>query len=248
MRRYYQSKVETRTLAIGIKGDLSSLCGAIKRFQRRGKQWNGLLTLKEQCARRIARMKNEQLKCFINAYLPPTLFKYVTKDIFNLRRPELTSNYAKPLDLCEDCKINTGEESGITCRCPNLEAAIHKLNKYFVKRINKGNKTKTNQLKEFELMYTMPDDEDGYWNYEGERISFFLYLSPCEEGHSLDTKIIYDIDFPDYISNQSYRLINGQASVEEKLLFVDVMRYFGGFEIDHEQAQLISYYCCDIRH
>jgi len=243
MRRYYQSKVETRTLAIGIKGDLSSLCGAIKRFQRHGKQWNGLLTLKEQCARRIARMKNEQLKCFINAYLPPTLFKYVTKDIFNLRRPELTSNYAKPLHLCEDCKINTGEEPGITCRCPNLEAAIHKLNKYFVKRINKGNKTKTNQLKEFELMYTMPDDEDAYWNYEGERISFFLYLSPYEYHANFENN---DADDMDSVSYQSYRFINGQVSVEEKLLFVDVMRFFGGFQTDKEQPQLILSERCDM--
>ncbi|CAF5196689.1 unnamed protein product, partial [Rotaria sp. Silwood1] len=42
------------------KGDLSSFCGAIKRFQRHGIQSNGLLSLKELCARRIALIKNEQ--------------------------------------------------------------------------------------------------------------------------------------------------------------------------------------------
>ena len=62
-----------------------SLCGAIRRFQRHGIQSNGLLTLKELCARHIALIKNEQIKWFITAYLPPNLFKYVTKDIFDLR-------------------------------------------------------------------------------------------------------------------------------------------------------------------
>ena len=43
----YRRTTETKTLAIGIKGDLSSFCGAIKRFQRHGIQSNGLLNLKE---------------------------------------------------------------------------------------------------------------------------------------------------------------------------------------------------------
>src|SRR6185503_21183397 len=103
MGRYYQRQTTHETLAIGIKGDRSSLCGAIKRFQYNGIQWNGLLSLKEQCARRIALIKNEQLKCFINAYLPPNLFEYVTKDIFDLQRHEFTSNYADDLNLCEVC-------------------------------------------------------------------------------------------------------------------------------------------------
>jgi hypothetical protein len=62
-----QGRITTETLAIAIKGELSSLCGAIKRFKRHGKQWNGLSTLKEQCTCRIALIKNEQFKCFIIA-------------------------------------------------------------------------------------------------------------------------------------------------------------------------------------
>jgi hypothetical protein len=239
MSKYYRGKVETKTLAIGIKGDLNSLCGAVKHFERHGRQWNGLLTLKERCARRIALIKNEQLKCFITAYLPPTLFKYVTKDIFDLQRSEFTSNYAKTLDVCQDCAMKADTDSRIICQCANLEAAIDKLNKYVVKRINKRIKTKTNQLKIFELIYKMPNDED-YWDYEGvylydddEPISFFLYLSPCEYQDKIES------DHMDGIPYQVYSFINGQVSVEQKLLFVDAMRFFGGFQTDNEQPQLI---------
>ncbi|CAF4370610.1 unnamed protein product, partial [Rotaria sordida] len=59
MGRNYKLQTTTETLAIGIEGDRHSLCGAIKRFEVNGKQWNDLLTLKEQCARRIALIKNE---------------------------------------------------------------------------------------------------------------------------------------------------------------------------------------------
>ncbi|CAF3406719.1 unnamed protein product [Rotaria socialis] len=62
MSRWRQRFTETEILAIGIEGDRDSLCGAIKRFERDGIQSNGLLSLKERCARYIARIKNEQTK------------------------------------------------------------------------------------------------------------------------------------------------------------------------------------------
>lgn len=139
--------------------------------------------------------------------------------------------------------IDAGKEPGITCRCPNLEAAIHKLNKHFVKRINKGNKIKTNQLKKFELIYTMPNEEDGYWSYAEGPISFFLHLSPYEHHETFENDGTDDMESGSY---QSYRFINSQVSVEEKLLFVDVMRFFGGFQTDKEQPQLILSQRCDL--
>jgi hypothetical protein len=248
--RYDYRKIEIRTLAIGIKGELSSLCGAIKRFKRHGAQWNGLLTLKEQCARRIALIKNEQLKCFITAYLPPTLFKYVTKDIFNLQRPEFTSNYAKPLAMCKECVTDIDRKPGIKCRCPNLEAAIYKLNKHFVKRMNHGNdKTETDELKQFELIYKTPQYENWQWVYEEEPISFVLYLSPCELYERTET---YDSDDTDDDSYQSHEFMNVQVSVEEKLLFVDAMRFLGAFHSEEQQPCadkhniLMRYYVCNI--
>jgi hypothetical protein len=243
MPEYYERKTETETLAIGIKGNLDSLCGAIRRFQRHGTQWNGLLSLKEQCARRIALIKNEQIKCFITAYLPSPLFQYVTKDLFNLRRHEFVSKYPKPLLLCEECIMDTGKEPKIKCHCPNLDAAIYKLNKRFFKRMNKGNKTKTNRLRKLELIYRLPNDEDGNWQYHEEPISYFLHLSPCEYNRTSCTD---DTDDMESIPYQSHRFINGQASVEEKLLFVDIMRFFGAFHSEHEQPELILSERCDI--
>ncbi len=46
---------------------------------------------------------------------------------------------------------------------------------------------------------------------------------------------------------EAYWFINDQVSVEGKLLFVDVMRFFGGFQIDQEQPRLILYRCREIR-
>jgi len=235
MGRYNQRQTTTETLAIGIKGNRSSLCGAIKRFQRHGKQWNGLLTLKEQCARRIARIKNEQLKCFITAYLPPTLFKYVTKDIFDLQRYEFTSNYADNFILCEVCDLDPDKESRMKCRCPRMKSAIRKLNKYFFEQINNENKTKKKQLKEFELIYKTLNDGEDDWDEECDPTSYFLYLLPCEYFNEIG---IYDMDDEAF---EVYRFINDQVSVEEKLLFVDVMRFFGGFQTDQEQPRLILY-------
>ena len=96
-----RNQTTTETLAVGIKGDRHSLCGAIKRFKREGFQWNGLLSLKEQCARRIARIKNEQIKWFIASWLPPDLFQYATKGIFDLHRTEFVLNYPKKLYMWE---------------------------------------------------------------------------------------------------------------------------------------------------
>jgi hypothetical protein len=248
MTIYCHREKDVYTLAIGIKGKCSSFCGAIKRFEDEGTKWNGLLTLKEQCARRIALLKNEQLKCIINAYLSPALFEYVTKDIFNIQRQEFTSNYPKKFYLCHACSVITHGRRQITCACPRLKIVISKLNKHFSKRINAGkDATITDKLKKFELIYKLPDDENGVWTGGDEPICFFLFLSPPEYHYSLDTNIIHTMDFEDYISSQSYRLI-GQASVEEKLLFVDIMRFFGGFETDHKQPQLMSCHRKDIQH
>jgi hypothetical protein len=235
MPRYYGRERDTKTLAIGIKGELSSFCGAIERFEHHGKQWNGLLTLKEQCARRIALIKNEQLKCFITAYLSSDLFKYVTKDIFDLERSEFTSNYAKPLYMCQECTMDSYEKPSDDCQCPKMDAAIDALNNYLSKRMNNENdETETDELKQFELIYKIPNDEMDH-SYELKRpTSFFLYLSPTQ----------YQANYMDHegcMPFDRYHLLDCQISAEDKLLFVDAMRFFGGFRTNYQEPQLILY-------
>ncbi|CAF1075192.1 unnamed protein product [Rotaria sordida] len=239
MHRWYQRYTKTDILAIGIEGDRSSLCGAIKRFQRYGIQSNGLLTLKEQCARYIVLIKNEQIKWFITVSLPVHLFKYVTKDIFNLQRDEFTSNNTDNFDLCEECSMNINKKRRIKCQCPKLERAIDKLNKYFFKRMNNDNKITTFNSKKFELIYKLPNSNDDYWDYYEESPLFFLYLLPCAYHEESNREDLDDMDCGPY---HTCRLID-QVSVEDKLLFVDVMRFFGGFQSKHEQPKLILYHC-----
>jgi len=223
------------TIAIGIEGDRHSLCGAIKRFELNGAQWNGLLSLKEQCARRIALIKNEQIKWFITAYLPANLFKYVTKDIFNLRRNEFVSKYPKPLYMCQECTMDSYEDPSVGCGCPRMDDAIDALNKYLFKQMNKGNnKTKANKLKKFELIYKIPNDEQDHSYDLKDSTSFFLYLSPSQ----YEDEFYSDSD--DGIFDQ-YHLINSKISAKDKLLFVDAMRFFGGFRSEYEEPQIIFY-------
>jgi hypothetical protein len=49
---------------------------------------------------------------------------------------------------------------------------------------------------------------------------------------------MYDMDHGSF---ENYRFIDDQVSVEDKILFVDVMRFFGGFKTDQEQPRLILY-------
>jgi len=245
MGRYYRTTSTCDILAIGIKGDLASFCGAIKRFQRHGIQSNRLLSLKELCARRIALIKNEQIKWFITAYLPANLFKYVTKDIFDLRRDEFKLNYAKDFDMCKACSIDDYKQrSSIKCRCPKLEAAIDKLNNYFFNRMNNDKKIKKNKPRKFELIYMMPNGEEDYFMHENDEPHFFLYLSPAE--HFDENSTTEEDDMDGSVSCQTYQFLKGQISVEDKLLFVDVMRFFGGFHSKHEQPELILSERCDI--
>ncbi|CAF3229185.1 unnamed protein product [Rotaria socialis] len=241
MSRWRQRFTETEILAIGIEGDRDSLCGAIQRFERYGIQSNGLLSLKEQCARYIARIKNDQTKWFITASLPPHLFQYVTKDIFNLQHHEFISNYADEYDLCNECSVNTSTKQRTKCHCPKLERAINKLNKYFSKRMNNNNNVKTRDIKKFELIYKFPDCDGDYNDYCDGPPLFFLYISPCiiSDRKSSINDDLYDMDNMPY---HSCRLIH-QVSVDEKLLFVDVMKFFGGFETKHEQPEFILYHC-----
>ncbi|CAF1389052.1 unnamed protein product [Rotaria sordida] len=242
MGRYYRTRSTCDILAIGIKGDLSSFCGAIKRFQRHGIQSNDLLSLKELCARRIALIKNEQIKWFITAHLPSYLFKYVTKDIFDLQRDEFKLNYAKDFDMCKACSIdNYKQSSSIKCRCPKLKTAIHQLNNYFFKQMNNNNnKIKKNKPRKFELIFVMPNGEEDYFMHENDEPHFFLYLSPAEYFDENSTTEEDDMDGS--ASCQTYQFLNGQISVEDKLLFVDVMRFFGAFRINHDQPELIFYH------
>jgi hypothetical protein len=233
MGRNYENATTSSTIAIGIEGDRHSLCGAIKRFELHGKQGNGLLTLKEQCARRIALIKNEQIKWFITAYLPSNLFKYVTKDIFNLRRQEFISKYPKPLYMCQECTMDTYEDPSDDCQCPQMDTAIDALNKCLFKRTNNENdKAKRNQLKKFELIYKIPNDEMDHSYELKDSTSFFLYLSPAQYQ--------VDIDIDDGTFDE-YNLINSQISATDKLLFVDAMRFFGGFRTKYREPQLIFY-------
>ena len=241
MPRWYQKYTNTEILAIGIEGDRSSLCGAIKRFQRHGIQSNNLLSLKEQCARQIALIKNEQIKWFLNTYLPLHLFKYVTKDIFNLQRDEFALNYANDFDLCEECSMNTNKQRQIKCRCPKMERAMEKLNKYFFKRMNHEKKIKTYKSKEFKLIYQLPNCDGNYSDYCNEPPLFFIYLSPGVFHKEGNTEDLDDMDCGPY---QGCQIIE-QVSTEDKLLFVDLMRFFGAFQTNHEEPKLILYSSCE---
>ncbi|CAF1573483.1 unnamed protein product [Rotaria sp. Silwood1] len=221
-------QTRTEILAIGIEGDRHSLCGAIKRFELNGKQWNGLLSLKEQCARYIVLIKNEQIKWFITAYLSPNLFKYVTKDIFNLRRREFRLNYAKPLYMCQECTMDTYEDPSDDCQCPQIDTAIDALNNYLFQQKT----TKINKSKKFEIIYKIPNDEMDHSDELKSSTSFFLYLSPSQ--YNAET---YMDDEP----FDEYNLINSHISAKDKLLFVDTMRFFGGFRTKYQEPQLIFY-------
>jgi hypothetical protein len=235
MGRRYEDLEHTEIVAFGIEGDRHSLCGAIKRFELNGKQWNGVLTLKEQCARRIALIKHEQIKWFITAYLPPHLFKYVTKDIFSLQRHEFRSKYAKPLYMCQECTMDSYEDPSDDCQCPKMDEAIDALNKSLFKTIHKQKTTKTNkpikQIK-FELIYKIPNDGEDHSYELKDYTPCFFYLSPS----------LYEVDLEmnDW-PNDEYRHINTNVSARIKLLFVDAMRFFGGFRTKYIEPQVISY-------
>ena len=233
MGRNDRDAITSESIAVGIKGDRHSLCGAIKRFELNGPQWNRLLSLKEQCARRIALIKNEQIKWFITAYLPPNLFKYVTKDIFDLRRLDFLSKYPKPLYMCQECTMDTEEDPPSDCQCPQMDAAIKALNKYFYKRMNHGNEVvMTYKSKQFRLIYKIPNDGQDHTDELTDPTPFFLYLSPTHYNHGCGM---------DSGTFDKYYLINSPISVEDKLLFVDVMRFFGGFQSKYEEPQIILY-------
>jgi len=102
--------------------------------------------------------------------------------------------------------------------------------------MNKGNKTQTNKSLKFELIYKIPNDYEDNWEYDEESPLFFLYLTPCQYDNQFKTGD--DIDVEDY-PFQTYQFINGQVSVGVKLLFIDVMRFFGGFKTEHDQPEHI---------
>ena len=237
MGRNCKNAVSSSTIAIGIKGDRHSLCGAIKRFERSEKRFNNFLSLKERCARHIALMKNEQIKSFITGYLPTHLFTYVTKDIFNLRSLEFRLNYPKPFYMCVECAMDSCEDPSDTRLCPNIEDAIEKLNQHFFKtqqrQQQRGNKTPR-----FELIYRVPNDDDTYDIERRAPASFFLYLSPAQYEND-------DDDDSCYGSFERYYSITSNISPRIKLLFVDVMRFFGGFKSDSQEPQVIFYRRCE---
>ncbi|CAF0761243.1 unnamed protein product [Adineta steineri] len=239
MGRNYKNLTTTETIAIGIEGDRHSLCGAIKRVERTGIKSNNLLTLKEQCARHIALMKHEQNKWFITAYLPPHLFKYVTKDIFDLRRDEFKLNYAKPLYMCQECTMDTYEDPPDDCQCPQIDTAIDTLNTYLFKKLNNNMRRNKNITRKFELIYKIPNDEEDHSDELKDSTSFFLYLTPVQHSLDIDEYTIEEGPFDEY------KLLNGQISVEDKLLFIDAMRFFGGFRTKYRQPQLILYRRCE---
>ena len=230
MGRNDKYAVTSESIAVGIKGDRHSLCGAIKRFELHGPQWNGSLSLREQCARRIALIRNEQLKCFILGYLSSNLFQYVTKDIFNLQRDEFISSCAKPFYMCQECTMDTYEKP-MNCRCPQMSDAIDALNKSFSKRLNDEDE-EIDESKEFRLSYKIPNDGLDHSDELNRPTSFFLYLSPVDYRHrsGLDSGTF-----------AKYHLIPSQISAADKLLFVDAMRYFGAFRSEYEEPQIIFY-------
>jgi hypothetical protein len=237
-RYSYENQSRMEILTVGIQADRHSLCGAIKRFASKGSSWNGLLSLKELCARRIALIKDEQRRWFIISHLSPNLVQYVTRDLFDLRREEFSSNYAKPLYMCQECYMDTYESPPDTCRCPNMGKAIKRLNEHMFKpnrRRQQQQKTQKVVNKAFELIYKQPNDEEGHEDEEEEPASCFLYLTPHRYYNEPDPSDIYDGP------SESYQYIQGQVSNKEKLLFVDAMRFLGAFRVEGREPKLIFY-------
>jgi hypothetical protein len=82
------------------------------------------------------------------------------------------------------------------------------------------------------LIYKIPNDEEDHSYDLKDPTSFFLYLSPAKYDNEID------LDNGPY---DEYHLINSQISTKDKLLFVDAMRFFGGFRSKYKQPQLILY-------
>ncbi len=99
-----------------------------------------------------------------------------------------------------------------------------------------------NNYKRFELIYQVPHDKDYYWKYERPRF-YCIYLAPGEYNEIINNN---DMTDPDSKVYQSHKFINSQVSVEDKLLFVDFMRTFGGFHSETKQPQLILSERCEI--
>lgn len=237
MIRYNYQRTIPQTLAIGITGYRSSLCGAIKRFQRHRKRENNILSLKEQCARRIALIKNEQLKYFITAYIPPHLYEYVTNDIFTLHRQEFQSNYPEDFYLCEDCSLGPQDKSPMKCKCPRMKNAINKLNKYFFQqRMNNNNSNGGGNQpvrKKLKLIYKISTEQPNDFDEYNDETLYFLYILSCEYDDEVET---YNTEVE---SIEIYRCIDNQVTIENKLLFVDILRFFDGFHTEQEQPRLI---------
>ena len=238
----YENQDRMEILAVGIEADRHSLCGAIKRLERQGSSWNGLLTLKELCARRIALINDEQRRWFITSYLPANLFRYVTRDLFDLRRKAFSADYAAPLYMCQECSMDTSESPPATCRCPNMDRAIERLNKHMFKPKRRRQQQQQQQHKRqkivdkaFRLIYKRPNDREDHQGEEEDPASCFLYLTPqryFNEPHS------YSIGEEPF---DSYQTIQGQVSAKEKLSFVDAMRFLGAFRVRGREPQLIFY-------
>jgi hypothetical protein len=118
------------------------------------------------------------------------------------------------------------------CQCPQMDAAIDALNKYLFKHIKSKKKTYQIDSKQFKLIYKIPNDGQDHSDELERPTSFFLYLSPTQ--HQVD----YDIEYRIF---DKYNLLNSQISAKDKLLFVDAMRFFGGFRSLYQEPQLILY-------
>ena len=242
-RYAYENQSRMEILTVGIEADRHSLCGAIKRFASQGSPWNGLLSLKELCARRIALIKDETRRWFIISHLSPNLVQYVTRDLFDLRREEFSSNYAEPLYMCHECYVDSYESPPATCRCPNLDKAIERLNNHMFKPKRRRRQQQQQPRKRqkvvseaFELIYKEPrDPEDDHEGEEEEPASCFLYLTPHRYYNEPDPSNIYTDPF------ETYQYIQGQVTAKEKLLFVDAMRFLGAFRVKGREPKLIFY-------
>lgn len=102
------------------------------------------------------------------------------------------------------------------------------------------------RLNHFELIYKHPNDEIGWWEHDEQPVCYFLYLSPCEDHQITDSYSGNDDDDMDSANYQTYSFKNRQATIKEKFLFIDVMRFFGGFHSEHQQPELILCERCEI--
>lgn len=117
------------------------------------------------------------------------------------------------------------------CQCPQMDAAVDALNKHLCEPPRRDRTTK-----QFRLVYKVPNDEQDHSYELRHATSFFLYLTPVQYEADSDRETFgYEGAFDEST------LLNGRISPQDKLLFVDAMRFFGAFKTETKEPGLIFY-------